>query len=119
MSKFKYWVALVAALVLGGVGLVGLPAQASPTEPPGNVCEGTPEIIKHKWQKQKRTRVWIDGSDEVSHLVYSYKQTVQDFKTKYQYQKQVKGNVWQRDNGQGSWHNTGQSFDWTWWSPAS
>jgi len=47
-----------------------------------------------------------------SHQEYKYKQTVQDFKTKYQYQKQTRertrystGSPW------GSWSA------WTWWSP--
>lgn len=37
----------------------------------------------------------------------------------HQYGKQVRGVVQQRDNGQYTWHNTGRSFDWTWWAPAS
>lgn len=37
------------------------------------------------------------------------------FHYNYQYQKQVRGVVQQRDNGREQWHTTGQSFDWEWW----
>lgn len=75
----------------------------------------TNDTEHQEWGTEERTREYYPGSEEVSHQVYSYVKTVADFKTKYQYQKQVKGVVQQRDNGQGQWHNTGQTFDWEWW----
>lgn len=49
---------------------------------------------------------------------YSWKISVDDYKIKYQYQKQVKGVV-QVKNPYGKWENTGQSFDWEWYSSPS
>ncbi len=91
MSKFKHWVAMLAALALAGVGLVALPAQATPASPPGDlVCEGTPEVLGHEWQQQIRTRTLVPEVEEVSHQVYSYSKQEEKFKTEYRFAKFVR-----------------------------
>jgi len=74
------------------------------------------EAVTHEEYKYKKT---VPAVAEVSHNEYRYERTVDVFKTKYQYKKQVRGEIWQQDNGKGKWHKTGQRFDWKWYSPAS
>lgn len=49
---------------------------------------------------------------------YNWKISVNDYKIKYQYQKQVKGIV-QVKSPYGGWQNTGTTFDWEWYSSPS
>ena len=67
---------------------------------------------EYRWAIEQRT--YDPGQQEVSHQVYSYKKTVQDFRTKYQYQKQTKTTV--RHGNSGPYVLVS---DWSWWSPAS
>ena len=49
---------------------------------------------------------------------FNWKISVDDYKVKYQYQKQVKGVV-QIKKPYGGWENTGTTFDWEWYSSPS
>ncbi len=49
---------------------------------------------------------------------YNWKVSVDDYKVKYQYQKQVKGIV-QVKGPYGVWKDTGTTFDWEWYSSPS
>src|SRR5690606_4823857 len=116
MNRTKRTVAYLAALLLtAGTGVtLATSSAATPNPPPAaNTCDGTPETLGHEWQLEQRTRDTIPAVEKVSHLVYSYEKDVADFLTRHQYRKEVRGEVWQRDNGQHTWHKTGQTFDWT------
>jgi hypothetical protein len=109
------------ALLLGGLTA---PAWAGGTDSPppdeALTCEGSPAVLGHEWQQQRRTREHEPAVEEQSHLVYSYKQEVEKFKTEHEYRKEVRGYLWQRDNGRWSaWHKTGRTFGWTVWTPES
>lgn len=104
--------ALAAAALTIVAGAVALPAAATappPEQPPAATCDATPDVEVYRYRKVTPA---IEGVRE-----YLYERDT--FKTKHEYRKQVRGVVEQRDNGQHTWHTTGQRFDWTWWEPPS
>ena len=120
MNKFVN--VLVAAAVAATGALFAPTAQAAPEQQ--KVCYDITYVHEKRWSRE------VPGQDAVTHKEYKYSKTipavdgvkeykykkwVNDYKTKYQYAKQVRGVVQQKDNGQDRWHDTGQTFDWTWW----
>jgi hypothetical protein len=134
-TRKNHYIAL--ALVLGLIAFVmaSFASRAEAGEPgnqdspivvssPDDVPAGATVVSETKNDDCSTTTVWVvteDGSEPVTHQEWGTEdrtrtsEEVPDYKTKYQYQKQVRGVIQQRDNGRGQWHNTGQTFDWEWW----
>lgn len=85
-------------------------------------CVPWTEVIEHPAQGEEFIEVidaeaWTETIDHPA--VYEDVEHEAVYEVKYEYRKEVRGEVWQRDNGKHTWHKTGKTFDWTPWTPAS
>lgn len=115
-NKARKFVAALTATCLAGLGVIAFAAPSSAEKPSETPSYCGPEISHQEWGSEERTRSWIPDVAEVSHLEFTYKKSVDDYKTRYQYQKQVKGDIEKKTGG--TWRDDGD-FPFEFWTSAN